>query len=74
MPDNVWWKGLQRVPIEKVYYQCSCPRCKMPFAVPEDLPEREEDFYGIDCFIVFCPVCGQTLRFSIDNTPISPCK
>jgi len=24
MPDNVWWKGLHRVPIEKQTYKCSC--------------------------------------------------
>ena len=56
------------VSIEKSYYQCSCPACRVPFIVPEDLPS-EEDFYGIDIFIVYCPVCGQKLRFSIDNTP-----
>lgn len=64
-----WFAGMCIVPIQKTTYQCSCPRCKVAFTVPEDLPERQEDFYGIDVFIVYCPVCGQKLKFSIDETP-----
>ena len=42
----------------------------MPFTVPEDLPDREEGYFGgVDVFVVYCPVCGQKLRFSIDYTP-----
>jgi len=40
------------------------------FVVPEDLPECEK-FYGIDVFIVYCPICGQKLRFSIDACMLS---
>jgi len=69
MPNDIWWKGMQIRRVQKVTYQCSCPACKVPFTVPEDLPEREEDLYGIDVFIVYCPICGQRLRFSIDETP-----
>jgi len=39
------------------------------FVVPEDLPEREEDYYGVNVFIVYCPICGQKLSFSISDTP-----
>ena len=68
MPDNIWWKGLQRVPIEKQTYKCSCPKCGVSFNIPEDLPETE-DFHGLPCFIVFCPTCGQKMKFSLDTTP-----
>ena len=67
--DKPWFDSLRIVPIQKRYYRCSCPICRVPFRVPEDLPEREEDFYGLDVFVVYCPICGQKLRFSIDETP-----
>jgi len=65
---NVWWEGLRIVPIEKQTYKCSCPRCKVPFEVPEDLPEREEDFYGIDVFIVSCRVWSAVEVFDRRDT------
>ena len=38
------------------------------FEEAEDLPERKE-LFGMDVFIVHCPICGRKLRFSIDDTP-----
>lgn len=67
-----WWKNLRRVTIKKSYYKCSCPKCQVPFTVPEDLPEHKESWFGIDVFIAYCPICGQKLRFSIDDTPATP--
>jgi len=72
MPE-VWWRKpgytVKRGP-EPCWYLCWCPRCEVPFTVPEDLPDREEDYFGgVDVFVVYCPVCGQKLRFSIDDTP-----
>jgi hypothetical protein len=43
----------------------------VPFTVPEDLPEHEEGGFGIDVFMAYCPICGQKLRFAIDETPVT---
>jgi RNase P subunit RPR2 len=67
--DKPWFAGMRIIPLKKVSYKCSCPACRVPFVVPEELPERQEDYYGIDVFIIYCPICGQKLRFSIDDTP-----
>lgn len=74
--DKPWGKGMQITTVEKSYYRCLCPLCRVPFTVPEDLPEREEDFYGIDCLIAYCPICGQKLSFfnrRHANGVINPC-
>ena len=65
-----WWnrKGLKIVEIKKSIYQCHCPWCNFKFEVPEDLPEIV-NLYGLDVIIVYCPICGRKLRFSIEHTP-----
>lgn len=65
-----WWnrKGLKIVEIKKSIYQCHCPWCNFKFEVPEDLPTIE-NLYGLDVIIVYCPICGRKLRFSIEHTP-----
>mgnify|MGYP000306510643 CR=1 FL=1 len=65
-----WWKNpkFKIVEIKKGAYCCRCINCDYKFEVPEDLPEREE-LFGLDVFVVYCPICGTKLRFSVDETP-----
>ncbi|MCW4053001.1 MAG: hypothetical protein NWE78_07335 [Candidatus Bathyarchaeota archaeon] len=72
--------------VRRSWYKLNCPYCRISFYIDEDLPlkiqpseewwdEEEEiggyrDFYGLMVFEVFCPACGQILRFDRKQTPV----